>query len=184
MPSIRLKAISLATPGGRDLLHNLDLSFGAERTGIVGRNGTGKTTLLRTIAGDVTPKSGAIAIDGRIGVLRQSVQSDRTSVASALGVQDGLDRLARIDAGNGTSEDFDAADWSLPTRIAEALAQVGLPALDPERTIDTLSGGQRTRLSFAALLLDQPDFLLLDEPNNILDTVGCFVVVVLFCFWF
>jgi len=172
MPSIQLKALSLATPDGRDLLQNLDLSFGAERTGIVGRNGTGKTTLLRAIAGEVAPKSGSIVIDGRIGVLRQAVQSDRTAVAEANGARDGLDRLARIDAGNGTPEDLDDADWTLPTRIAEALAQVGLPALDHDRTVDTLSGGQRTRLSLAALLLDQPDMLLLDEPTNNLDAEG------------
>src|SRR3569833_1877900 len=137
MPSIQLKALSLATPDGRDLLQNLDLSFGTERTGIVGRNGTGKTTLLRAIAGDVTPKFGSIAVDGRIGVLRQSVQSDRASLAEALGVFGERDRLARIEAGNGTAEDFYAADWTLPVHITEALAQVGLPALDHDRTIDT-----------------------------------------------
>lgn len=183
MPSIQLKALSLATPDGRDLLQNLDLSFGAERTGIVGRNGTGKTTLLRAIAGDVTPKSGSVAIDARVGMLRQSVQSDRAFVAEALGAKDGLDRLARIEAGDGTAEDFDTADWTLPSRIAEALSQVGLPALDQERTVDTLSGGQRTRLSLAALLLDQPDFVLLDEPTNNLDTDGRVAVAELLRTW-
>src|SRR5436190_329509 len=63
MPSIQLKAISLATPDGRDLLQNLDLSFGTERTGIVGRNGTGKTTLLRAIAGEIAPKSDFLLLD-------------------------------------------------------------------------------------------------------------------------
>src|SRR5690242_20022328 len=104
MPSIQLKALSLATPDGRDLLQNLDLSFGTERTGVVGRNGTGKTTLLRAIAGDIVPKSGSIAIDGRIGVLRQTVMSDTASVAEALGQRDGLVRLARVEAGDGTAE--------------------------------------------------------------------------------
>jgi ATPase subunit of ABC transporter with duplicated ATPase domains len=183
MPSIQLKALSLATPDGRDLLQNLDLSFGAERTGIVGRNGTGKTTLLRAIAGDITPKSGSIAVDGRIGVLRQTVRSDRACVAEALGARDGLARLARIDAGNGTPEDFDTADWTLPTRIVEALERVSLPTLDPERPVDTLSGGQRTRLSLAALLLDQPDVLLLDEPTNNLDADGRAAVAELLRTW-
>jgi len=172
MPSIQLKALSLATPDGRDLLQNLDLSFGTERTGIVGRNGTGKTTLLRAIAGDIVPKSGSIAIDGRIGVLRQTVMSDTASVAEALGQRDGLVRLARVEAGDGTAEDFDSVDWTLPARIAEALAQVGLPALGDDRPVDTLSGGQRTRLSLAALLLKAPDILLLDEPTNNLDADG------------
>ncbi|MGN6159393.1 MAG: ABC-F family ATP-binding cassette domain-containing protein [Devosia sp.] len=183
MPSIQLHNLSLATPDGRDLVQNLDLSFGIERTGIVGRNGTGKTTLLRTIAGDIAPKSGSVAIEGHIGVLRQAVQSDRASVAEALGAHEALARLNRIDAGQGSPEDFDAADWSLPARIADATAQLGLPALDLGRRVDTLSGGQRTRLSLAALLLEQPDILLLDEPTNNLDADGRAAVADLLRTW-
>src|SRR5690242_19177778 len=105
MPSIQLRNLSLQTPDGRDLFQNLDLSFGAERTGIVGRNGTGKTTLLRAIAGEIAPLSGSIAVEGRLGVLRQTVQADDVSIAGALGVTAALDRLARIDAGTGSAED-------------------------------------------------------------------------------
>jgi ATPase subunit of ABC transporter with duplicated ATPase domains len=183
MPSIHLKSLALATPNGRDLLAHLDLSFGTERTGIVGRNGTGKTTLLRAIAGEVAPKAGSITIEGRIGLLRQAVQSDNASVAQALGAAQELMRLARIEAGAGTAADFEAADWTLPSRIAEALAQVGLPPLDHYRRVDTLSGGQRTRLSLAALLVDRPDFLLLDEPTNNLDASGRMAVVELLRMW-
>src|SRR6185437_2513953 len=183
MPSIQLQNLSLATPDGRDLLQHLDLSFGLERTGIVGRNGTGKTTLLRTIAGELTPKSGGIVVDGRLGLLRQTVQSDAVTIADALGVAEDLARLDRIEAGNGTPEDFDTADWTLSARIADALAQLGLPALDLGRSIDTLSGGQRTRLSLAALLLEQPDILLLDEPTNNLDADGRAAVADLLRTW-
>jgi ATPase subunit of ABC transporter with duplicated ATPase domains len=183
MPSIQLQNLSLQTPDGRDLLQNLDLSFGLERTGIVGRNGTGKTTLLRAIAGELAPKSGSVAVDGRIGVLRQTVSADSATVAEVLGVTDALARLARIDAGDGIADDFDRADWTLASRIAQAMASVGLPDLGLDRRIDTLSGGQRTRLSLAALLLDQPDFLLLDEPTNNLDADGRAAVAALLAGW-
>ena len=183
MPSIQLQNLSLATPDGRDLLHHLDLSFGLERTGIVGRNGTGKTTLLRTIAGELTPKSGRIVVDGRLGILRQTVQAETATLARAMGVAEDLDRLDRLEAGDGSPEDFDTADWTLPARIAEATAQLGLPALDLGRSIDTLSGGQRTRLSLAALLLEQPDILLLDEPTNNLDADGRAAVADLLRTW-
>src|SRR6185312_8387985 len=143
MPSIQLQNLSLATPDGRDLLHHLDLSFGLERTGIVGRNGTGKTTLLRTIAGELTPKSGRIVVDGRLGILRQTVQAETATLARAMGVAEDLDRLDRLEAGDGSPEDFDTADWTLPARIAEATAQLGLRDLDLGRSIETLSGGQR-----------------------------------------
>jgi ATPase subunit of ABC transporter with duplicated ATPase domains len=172
MPSIQLQSLSLQTPDGRDLLQNLDLSFSTERTGVVGRNGTGKTTLLRAIAGEIAPKGGTIAIDGRLGMLRQAVQADDASVADALGVATSLARFARIEAGEGRPEDFDAADWTLPTRIGEAMAGMGLPPLELARPVGTLSGGQRTRLALAALLLEQPDILLLDEPTNNLDADG------------
>src|SRR5689334_22698263 len=121
MPSIQLQNLSLQTPDGRDLLQNLDLSFGPERAGIVGRNGTGKTTLLRAIAGELAPKSGSIAIDGRVGVLRQTVQADEVTIAEALGAANGLARLARIEAGHGTPDDFERADWTLPSRLALAM---------------------------------------------------------------
>jgi ATPase subunit of ABC transporter with duplicated ATPase domains len=183
MPSIQLQNLSLQTPDGRDLLQNLDLSFGAERTGIVGRNGTGKTTLLRTIAGELAPKSGSIAIDGRLGVLRQSVQAYDVTIVEALGTANGLARLTRIDAGQGTPEDFERADWTLTSRIALAIKSIGLPDLDLDRRIDTLSGGQRTRLSLAALIVDEPDILLLDEPTNNLDADGRAAVATLLHNW-
>ncbi|HVW94029.1 MAG TPA: ATP-binding cassette domain-containing protein, partial [Devosia sp.] len=64
--AITLSKLSWATPDGRSLLSNLDLSFGPERTGLVGRNGVGKTTLLRLIAGELAPRAGSIAVTGRI----------------------------------------------------------------------------------------------------------------------
>ena len=172
MPSIQLKALTAATPDGRELFSNLDLTFGPHRTGLVGRNGTGKTTLLRIVMGEVVPKAGSVQIDGRIGVLRQTVTAGHERVAEALGIAGDLARLARIEDGSGTPEDFESADWTLEARIAQSLAAVGLPALDLARPVATLSGGQRTRLSLAALLLDAPDVLLLDEPTNNLDADG------------
>ena len=172
MPSILLKALAAATPDGRELFSDLDLIFGPHRTGLVGGNGTGKTTLLRIVTGEVAPKAGSVKVDGRIGVLRQAVSAGDETVSEALGIAGGLARLARIAAGNGRADDFETADWTLEARTAQSLAAVGLPQLDPARFVATLSGGQRTRLALAALLLDAPDFLLLDEPTNNLDADG------------
>jgi ATPase subunit of ABC transporter with duplicated ATPase domains len=183
MPSIQLKALSAATPDGRGLFSQLDLSFGSERTGIVGRNGTGKSTLLKLIARELSPAAGSVLVDGRIGVLRQNVQAGDASVAHALGAADELARLARIDAGQPGDGDIEAADWTLAARIDKALADVALPQLDLDRSVATLSGGQRTRLSLAALLIGEPDFLLLDEPTNNLDADGREAVAMLLARW-
>jgi ATPase subunit of ABC transporter with duplicated ATPase domains len=172
LPAIQLKALTVTTLDGRDLFTRLDHSFVPHRTGLVGRNGTGKTTLLRTILGEVQPRSGAVEVTGTLGVLRQSLAAGTDTVAEALGVADALARLERVEAGTGTPDDFDRADWTLPARVTQALASFGLPELDPARPVGTLSGGQRTRLSLAALVLEAPDFLLLDEPTNNLDADG------------
>jgi ATPase subunit of ABC transporter with duplicated ATPase domains len=170
--SITLKAVSYATPDGVPLFSNLDLSFGPLRTGLIGRNGVGKSTLLRLVTGELQPTSGSVGLAGTIGVLRQVVQQDEASVVAALGQSDAMARLDRLVAGDGTVDDAAEANWTLPARIETAIADVGLPPLELDRSIATLSGGQRTRLSLAALLVQQPDFLLLDEPTNNLDADG------------
>lgn len=181
--SISLKAVSYKTPDGVALFSDLDLSFGPVRTGLIGRNGTGKTSLLKLLTGELASSSGHFSITGSIGVLRQTVQRSDSSVAEALGCAEALARLDRLDAGTGSLEDATEADWLLPTRIDTVLADVGLPALALDRPTATLSGGQRTRLSLAALLLEQPDMLLLDEPTNNLDRDGRAAVTALLKSW-
>lgn len=169
-PLVTLDSLSAATPDGRPLFDNLTLSFGAERTGLVGRNGVGKSTLLRLILGEATPSAGRVAVRGRLGVLRQALAPPPgATVADLLGVAALLARLARIAAGQGDEADFAEADWTLEARLAVALADLGLVDLDLARPAATLSGGQVTRASLAGLLVAQPDMLLLDEPTNNLD---------------
>ncbi len=172
-----LDRVAARTPDGHTLFSDLSLAFGRERTGIVGRNGAGKTTLLRMIAGRADPGEGVVVREGRVGFLEQAVgPPGDAAVADALGASDGLAIIARVLAGDGSVDDLAEVDWTLEDRMATALAEVGLPALDPARRIELLSGGERTRLSLAALLLDQPDMLVLDEPTNHLDREGRAVV--------
>jgi len=182
--SIVIQSLGYRLPDGRRLFDNLDLSFGSGRTGLVGRNGTGKSTLLRLIDGTLAPAAGSIAVTGRIGRLRQTVQvAENASIAEFLGIAPALARLDRLAAGAGSLEDAAEADWSLPARLAETFARVGLPELAPERAAGTLSGGQRTRAALAALLLDAPDILLLDEPTNNLDADGRAAIADLLAGW-
>ena len=169
-PVITLDGLSFQTPDGRVLLDNLTLAFGAERTGLVGRNGVGKTTLVRLMLGELTPSGGSVNLRGRVGVLRQALAPPPgATVGDQLGVSDALARLARIEAGDGDEADFAQADWTLEARLAQALAQVGLPGLDLGRPAASLSGGEATRASLAGLMAAEPDLILLDEPTNNLD---------------
>ena len=172
-PLITLRDIAHSAPDGRALLNNLNLSFGAERTGLIGRNGIGKTTLLAIICGEIAPQSGSVEIRGSLARLRQEVRPESSKTAAdACGVGDSLARIARIVAGRGSVEDAAEADWTLEDRLADALRQVGLERLEMQRPLAALSGGERTRLALARLILDRPDIILLDEPTNNLDRDG------------
>jgi len=136
----------------------------------VGRNGVGKSTLLRMLAGEQPPSGGVIARAGTVGRLdqRHDAAPDER-VAQTLGVGPGVAALERVLAGEGTTADLGAADWTLTERIEDALAQVGLEGLALDRLSSGLSGGELTRLRLAGLLIAAPDLLLLDEPTNHLD---------------
>ena len=166
-----LDSISLTAPDGRPLFDGLTLALGCERTGLVGRNGSGKSTLLRLIAGESEPSGGSIQRIGSIGMLAQ-LADDRQSIAQALGVADDLARLRRLERGNSSLEDAAEADWTLEARLHAALVETGLPAMPLDRPVALLSGGERTRIALARLLVEAPDLLLLDEPTNNLDADG------------
>jgi ATPase subunit of ABC transporter with duplicated ATPase domains len=180
---LTLDSLSLATPDGRSLFSDLTFSFGRRRTGLVGRNGCGKSTLLRALAGKVEPAAGSIARTGKVALLRQDWPDDRISIAVALEVADPLALLRRIEAGEGDTQDFAAADWTLEDRIGAALAEVGLPGLDLDRPLASLSGGQRTRIAVACAVIAAPDLLLLDEPTNNLDADGRAAIAALIAGW-
>lgn len=181
--SITLSDLSWAAPDCPPLFSGLNLSFGPTRTGLVGRNGVGKTTLLKLIAGELLPRTGGVSVNGTLGVLRQTVliRPDET-VADLFGVTAALDVLHRADRGEATDDELADADWTLETRVAAALGRVGL-AVPPDTPLATLSGGQRTRAGLAALVFAEPDFLLLDEPTNNLDRDGRAAVIDLLAGW-
>jgi ATPase subunit of ABC transporter with duplicated ATPase domains len=177
-----LDSIFLATPDGRPLFDGLALALGRERTGLVGRNGCGKSTLLRLIAGEIEPASGSLQRIGSIGMLAQRTDEGVT-IDESLGVAGDLARLRRLERGDGSLDDATEADWTLETRMQAALVEAGLPSLSLHRPVASLSGGERTRLALARLLIEAPDLLLLDEPTNNLDRDGRLAVAQLLERW-
>lgn len=172
MSSIVIANLSWQTPDNTFLFDNLNLTFGPVRTGLVGRNGTGKTTLLRLICGEIAPLTGKIIKPPSVGFLRQDpAQHPNETLADLFDVRDQLALLDRAERGEATAEDLANTDWTLEARLGAALSNLGL-----EQPIDlpvsSLSGGQRTRAALAALMFAEPDVLLLDEPTNHLDEAG------------
>jgi ATPase subunit of ABC transporter with duplicated ATPase domains len=181
--SITLSNLAWSTPDGRPLFSKLDLSFDADRTGLVGRNGVGKTTLLRLISGELPSQTGQVVVTGVLGMLRQSVQEkpDET-VADLFDARERLALLRRAEQGEASIEELAAADWTLEARMTSVLGRLGLDA-PPETPLARLSGGQRTRAGLAALSFAEPDFILLDEPTNNLDRDGRMAVAELLANW-
>ena len=172
MTSVSIANLIWQTPSNHTLFDDLKLTLGPGRTGLVGRNGTGKSTLLRLIAGELTPSSGSITGPTSIGYLRQSADEvSATTVADLFGVTDQLRILSHAERGEATADDLALADWTLEARLEAALNSLGLD-LSPDTQMSSLSGGQRTRAALAALLFANHDILLLDEPTNHLDRNG------------
>ncbi|MDF0541100.1 ABC-F family ATP-binding cassette domain-containing protein [Sphingobium sp. H39-3-25] len=170
--SITISHLSWSTPDGQPVLSDLDCNFQRERAGIVGRNGVGKTTLLKLIAGALEPTKGRITVAGSVSLLGQAVQvTPDETIADLFGVADGIALLQKAEAGQASIEELAEADWTIEARMKAALAQVGLEA-GADTLLARLSGGQRTRAALAGAIFAAPDFLLLDEPTNNLDMDG------------
>lgn len=168
-----LASIVVRTTNGSTLFQNLDLSFGAERTGLVGANGAGKSTLLGLIAGTVSPTEGRVRSQGRVWSLNQQISHALDCrMVDLLGVGQAWDRVSRILNGQGSDDDLAAADWSLEAHADQALARVGMSDVSIDADSASLSGGERTRVCLAAMIMAQPDIVLLDEPTNHLDRDG------------
>lgn len=181
--SITLSNLSWSTPDGRPLFSHLDIVFGPERVGLVGRNGVGKTTLLKLISGDLQPTSGSVSAPEGIHVLRQSAQVlEGETVADLFGARHALALLECAQAGTATLEQLDDIHWMLEADIEAALARFGL-SMPLTTSLAQLSGGQRTRAALAAQIYHAPGFLILDEPTNNLDRDGRTAVIELLVSW-
>ncbi|MBR8741020.1 ABC-F family ATP-binding cassette domain-containing protein [Nocardiopsis sp. MG754419] len=169
--------LTFSWPDGTTPIRDLDVTFGTGRTGLIGRNGTGKSTLLRLVAGHLTPTSGTIAVDGDVGHLAQStpLAADAT-VAELLGIERTRLALHAVEAGGTDPADFAAIgdDWDIEERALAHLERFGLDLgvrshAPLDRRVAALSGGESILTALAGIALRRPAVTLLDEPTNNLD---------------
>jgi ATPase subunit of ABC transporter with duplicated ATPase domains len=197
MAVIELTDVSVALPGGWTLLEGVSFRVpDGEHAALIGANGIGKSTLLRIIAGEERPTAGVIRVDGRVGLMRQFIGSDDrpTTVREFLlaysdaGVRHAAERLLRAEQRLAADPDERAqiayadalAAWDhaggyraevVWDKAAHAAFGGGYPE-SADRSIETLSGGERKRLALEAIFAGPFDALVLDEPDNTLDIEG------------
>jgi ATP-binding cassette, subfamily F, member 3 len=181
--------------GHHKLFEGLNLTIDrGDRIGFIGRNGAGKSTLLKMILGEMKADEGTIGIarGTRIGILRQdphftpgNTVADEAELAFAelhaidhelrklehdMAEQGGDDLQKTMERYTEVSENFERmGGWAWRHRVEATLLGVGLGPEHWDTLVDRLSGGQRSRLALAKLLIEAPDLLLLDEPTNHLD---------------
>ena len=169
---------------GRLLLENAAAIIPAgHKVGVVGRNGTGKTTLFRLIRGELGLEGGSITLprQAKIGGVAQEVPGNEVSLIDTVLAAD-LERAnllkeseratdaARISDIQTRLADIDA--WSAEARASSILRGLGFDSEKQQMPCSAFSGGWRMRVALAAVLFSQPDVLLLDEPTNYLDLEG------------
>src|SRR5690606_2491197 len=175
--------------GERRVLTDLTLTVSpGQRVGLLGENGAGKSTLLGILAGELEADAGCVERPDATALLRQEVRADPDAPLAAI-LEAELGALRRLEreleaAGEALAGDdphaaeryaallerAEAAElWSLDARRDEVLDGLGVGHLPLDRRVGEVSGGQRSRIALAALLLARPDALLLDEPTNHLD---------------
>lgn len=174
-PSVLLDRVSFAWPDGTLALSGVSGAFGVGRTGLVGRNGSGKSTMLRLIAGELTPAAGGVTTSADVAYLPQRLTLDvDRPVAELLGVHERLSALRAIESGDVDQRHFDAvgSDWDIEARSHAALAEAGLAPGMLDRRVGELSGGEAVLTAIAGIRLREASIALLDEPTNNLDRVA------------
>ncbi len=197
MGSVDVQRLSYVLPDGRVLFADVSFRVGdGAKTALVGANGTGKTTLLRIVAGDVVPSGGAVAREGGLGVMRQFIGSvrDRTEVrdllldlspaqvrdagralaAAELAMMERDDEATQLRYAQALVDWGDAGGYEAEVRWDVCTTAALGTAYDAcqYRGLSTLSGGEQKRLALEALLRGPEQVLLLDEPDNYLDVPG------------
>ncbi|MDF8265958.1 ABC-F family ATP-binding cassette domain-containing protein [Luteipulveratus flavus] len=171
----------------RLVLDGIDLVVSpGQRVGLIGENGAGKSTLIRIVAGLERPDGGEVTTPPDLGHLAQDSGLDTSSTVGEVltdalaplhGAVRRMEELAVDLTAAGAAEEYDALltwaqlhdAWDADRRAEVAARRLGLAAVERDRPVGELSGGQRTRLALAALLTRRPECLVLDEPTNHLD---------------
>jgi len=171
-----LQGVTYAHPNRDVLFSDINLTVNKqEKIALIGNNGAGKSTLLGILAGKLKPTSGTAGADSKPYFVPQLFgQYNMLTVAEALGIQDKLLALKEILEGHLTDINLELLDddWGIEERCQEAFAHWQLQGITLSHPMSALSGGQKTKVFLAGIMIHEPHIVLLDEPSNHLDAPG------------
>lgn len=171
--SIIVNSLSYIHPDGEILFNDINFSITtADKVSLVGRNGIGKSTMLRIITGNLKQSSGEIISSDKPYYIPQHLgEFDDLSVAEVLDISAKIEALHSILGGDVSLSNFDIIgdDWNIEERIKLALKYWNLENLDLSKKMASLSGGEKTKIFLSGILIHDPKIILLDEPSNHLD---------------
>lgn len=173
--TIILSGVSYHYHNQQPLFEVLNLSVGTGRkVSLIGNNGTGKSTLLKLIAGELPLSSGSICCSSQPYYVPQQIGITGIEIGEALGVADKIRAFHAICNGSVCQFDYETLndDWDIESNCRAALDDWGLQHVKLTASIDTLSSGEKTKLFLAGLMIHHPAIVLLDEPTNHLDVSG------------
>lgn len=171
-----LQDITYTLPNRDLLFSNISLKLNPQdKIGLIGKNGVGKSTLLRMINCEVFPVEGKLHLEAHPYYLPQVYgQYNHLTIAEALGVKEKIQAFHAILEGDGREETYALLDddWTIEERCKAALNYWQLTDLELDQKLEHLSGGQKTRVLLAGISIHEPLLVLMDEPSNHLDTEG------------
>ena len=171
--SFIIKDLSYIHTDKEILFSHIHLSINSgDKIALTGNNGCGKSTLMRILAGDLSPSSGTVLRPEHLYYVPQHFgQYDRQTIAQALGISHKLSALHAILSGDAAEAHFNTLndDWTVEERAQAALDSWGLGGIPLSRPMEGLSGGEKTRIFLAGMELHNPTAILLDEPTNDID---------------
>lgn len=171
-----LQNISYTHPNKNLLFDSINLTVNPrEKIALIGNNGSGKSTLLKLISQELQPLNGQLFINSEPYFVPQIFgQFNHLTIGQALKVENKRNALHEILMGNANEENYTTLDddWTIEERCNDALKHWQLTHLELSQKMETLSGGQKTKVFLAGISIHQPELVLLDEPSNHLDVAG------------
>ncbi len=172
-PLISVHDLSYQQPDGTILFEHFTFSLVPhQKIGLVGKNGIGKSTLLKLLNQQLIPQSASIVRHGKISYLPQKIQDfSNSTVAQILNVDSKISALQKAELGLAAEKEFSIIqnDWDLMSEINILFTKLNINYITFERLGKTLSGGELMKALLARIFLEKPDLILFDEPTNNLD---------------